>query len=201
MDYMDGWRYLNITNQEEKVYKTLLKNGASTVSKLAQLTHLDQRSVYDYIERLINKGLVGQIIQNGKRTFLSLNPHMLSFLIEEEKKDVENEFENLNQIFSENKRPIHMNYITTKQSFLKIIKNINSKTTLYFGQGIKKLQNEPYFQFFEKNIRPQKIKISNNAKIVAIFYDNVFLIYSIPEEKGFFIDDNDYTKNMKVYFK
>jgi sugar-specific transcriptional regulator TrmB len=94
---MVEWESLKITNQEFNVYKTLLKHGASTISFIADKSHMYERSAYDYIERLINKGLVGEIRCNNKRMFLGLNPITISYYIEQQKEQVEKDIEAINE--------------------------------------------------------------------------------------------------------
>src|SRR3989344_6709738 len=92
---MPAWDALGITEQELAVYQALLKHGASSVSGLAHKTHLNERSAYDYLERLICKGLVGQALHNNKRIFLGLNPLTLGYLIDEQKQQIANAFDRL----------------------------------------------------------------------------------------------------------
>ena len=204
-EHNPDWKLLGITNNEFKIYETLLKQGASTISFLADKAHLNERSAYDYIERLINKGLVGQIIHNGKRMFLGLNPEMLSNIIDEEKKDIEDEFAELEAINSEGRKQVMINIINTKAEFLKIIKGIENANEIYFGKGFGRIKKEPNMEYFlstnkKNNIKKKEIKFSN-AEIICIFTENIFLIYSIEDKKGFFIDNDEFTGNMKVYFK
>jgi sugar-specific transcriptional regulator TrmB len=209
---MPDWKCLDITENEFLVYECLLKNGASTISYIAHKTKLDQRSSYDYIERLINKGLVGEIIHNNKRMFLGLNPEMLDHYIDEHRKRTEDEFDFLDNLLKENRRDISLNIINSKKELLKFVKNIASdldkglnksnkrKPIIYFANNYERLFHEPSFRLFFNTKKPSKIRLNNPSETIMIFYRALFLIYSIPEEKGFFIDDNLFSENMKAYF-
>jgi len=192
------WKTLGITNKEFTIYQTLLKYGASTISFVANKTHLDERSAYDYIERLINKGLVGQIIHNNKRMFLGLNPDMLSYYIDEEKEEIEKEFEELHELQKKGKKGLLMNVISSKADFLKIIKKIQAYEVI-IGEDTKEITTNPNFEFFIKTNKPTIKKTT--ASVIALFSDEIFLIYSIPEQQGFFVKDELFAKNMKVYFR
>lgn len=206
---MTDWSILGITENEFRVYETLLKHGASTISSLANKVHLNERSVYDYIERLIHKGLVGQIIHNNKRMFLGLNPKMLSYYIEEEKKKIEEQINSLKKIASKGNEDIHANIISSKSDFLKFIKSSKGIDEVFIGARSKDIISNPNFKFCIKNNKPKitltskknTSSVYSNASIIALFSEELFLIYSIPEEKGFFIKDKEFTKSMRVYFR
>jgi len=190
---------LGITEKEFEIYKTLLRNGASTISFLANKAGLDQRSTYDYIERLINKGLVGQIMHNNKRMFLGLNPEMMEYLVEEEKKSINDKFTALNELSSVSGKGVLMNLISSKSDFLKIIKGTKAES-VFIGGKCKEVEGDPNFKYFIKKNNPESINVKSNASVIVVFGVELFLIYSVPEKKGFFVNDVDFVENMKVYF-
>ena len=53
-----------LTETEEKVYLSLLKQGTSLASDIIKKTQLHRTTIYDVLERLISKGFVSYIIQN-----------------------------------------------------------------------------------------------------------------------------------------
>jgi len=183
---------IGLTKNEFIVYETLLKTGACTISSLSKECRLDQRSIYDYIERLRFKGLVGQMTCNNKRLFLGLNPNNLEFLIDEEKEKINNLFDKLSQIKEENE--IETTIIENKLDFLRFIKNINHAKVL-IGEKFS-YTNEPDMKYFLKN----KSTKTTKRNIAAIFTKNRFLIFSGKDNKGFMVKNREFKNNMKVYF-
>lgn len=192
---------LDITKQEFKVYETLLEAGASTVSGLSRKTKIDQRNVYDYIERLINKGLVGQIKRNNKRMFLGLNPVMFEMYIDEEIEQVNEEFESLKKLLNTKQKDMILNYITSKSEFLRIVKDIRSDCKILIGPDCKEITDNPNFIFFRNNNKLKRIRTKSKAKVIALFYEDYFLLFSAREYKGFFVKDKSFSDNVRVYFK
>ena len=203
VNIMTKWNNLGITGNEFKIYETLLRNGASTVSSISDRSGLDQRSVYDYIERLINKGLVGQIIHNNKRMFLGLNPEMMSFLIDEEKAEVESEFDMFEKAAKIEEHGIQMHVISCKSDLIRMIKSVEGADEVFIGEDCKDIIKNPSFVFFLDNNKPKInwFKKVTKAAVIVIFSKDMFLIYSVPEEKGFFVKDCDFANNMRVYLK
>lgn len=192
---------LGMTEMEFKVYRALLKCGASTIPLIAKNSHLNERSAYDCIERLISKGIVGQIMQNNKRMFLALNPEMLSFAIEEHENKINKEFQEINAILAASQNKLNVHLIPSKAAFLKILKTV-VVDTVFLCLGAEELLNYPSFKFLLSSSNPTINKITfSEASVVVLFSKELFLIYSVPEEKGFYFNDSEFVKNIKVYFK
>lgn len=109
-------KQLGLTENEIKVYITLLKIGSSIVSIIAEHSGLYRPYVYDTLERLQEKGLVSFIFKDNKKFFQATNPsHLID--VEEEK------LEELNKIMPE------------LESFLKIPKE-GTRAELYSGKKV-----------------------------------------------------------------
>ncbi|MCA9495408.1 MAG: hypothetical protein KC589_00560 [Nanoarchaeota archaeon] len=80
---------LGLTKQEINVYKTLLDNGPLFVSSIAQKTGIHRRNIYDCLERLGKKGLVGYIKENNKKSYSVLNPKIILEKLEKRKESFE----------------------------------------------------------------------------------------------------------------
>lgn len=74
---------LGLSSGESKIYLALLKNGTSSVNHIKEIVKLHRPNIYDYLEKLINKGLVNFITQNNVKKFTAVNPDKLLEYIEE----------------------------------------------------------------------------------------------------------------------
>ena len=72
-----------LTNTEAKVYLMLLKSGSSLAGRITQETGIHRRSVYDALERLIEKGLVSYIKTNNRKYFQAEDPKRLADILKE----------------------------------------------------------------------------------------------------------------------
>jgi sugar-specific transcriptional regulator TrmB len=75
----------NLTDNEIKIYLTLLELGSALAGEITTKTGIHRRNVYDSIERLIKKGLVGYITNNNRKFFKAANPKHFFSLLEKEK--------------------------------------------------------------------------------------------------------------------
>ena len=66
-----------LTKSQANVYLALLKLGQTTILEIAKETKLKRASIYNYIEELINLGLVSKIPIGTKIYFKAENPLLL----------------------------------------------------------------------------------------------------------------------------
>ena len=78
-------REFNLTDNEIKIYLTLLELGSALAGEITTKTGIHRRNVYDSIERLIKKGLVGYITKNNRKYFKAAEPKHFFSLLEQER--------------------------------------------------------------------------------------------------------------------
>jgi len=74
---------------ETRVYLALLKLGASPVSKIKEKTNLHRTTIYDFLEKLINKSLVSFVVKNNVNFYSAVHPNKLLDFVNEKKDNVE----------------------------------------------------------------------------------------------------------------
>jgi len=79
---------LGFNKNEARVYLSLIKFEKADARQLIQDTKFHKNIVYDNLERLIDKGLVTFIIEEGRKLFSITKPKMLSSYFEEQEKEV-----------------------------------------------------------------------------------------------------------------
>lgn len=79
---------LGLTPAEAKIYLILLEQGASLAGFISRNTGIHRRSVYDAIERLIQKGLVSYIKTNNRKYFEAVSPDRLLEILHKKEDDI-----------------------------------------------------------------------------------------------------------------
>lgn len=80
---------LGLTAAESKIYLVLLQQGASLAGMISRNTGIHRRSVYDAIERLIQKGLVSYIKKNNRRYFEAASPERFLEILHKKEQDLQ----------------------------------------------------------------------------------------------------------------
>lgn len=162
-----------LTKTEEKVYLALLKRGESSASDIIKKTQLHRTTVYDVLERLIEKGLAGSIIKNKIKYYSPANPSKFLDIATEEKTKAEEKQKLAKKIFNDlstikgNSKTKSMAQIFVGVKGQKTIMNDIievGKDFLIFGSGGTFSEELPlYTEQWANARRKKKIK----AKIIA----------------------------------
>ena len=80
---------LGFTPNEAEIYMILVQYGKADANFLIRKTKFHKKIVYDYLEKLIDKGLVSYITEEKRRVFQIASPEMLPQLFAKEKKELD----------------------------------------------------------------------------------------------------------------
>jgi len=80
---------VGLTEGESKVYLALLRRGISTIGGIIKESGASNSKIYDILDRLNKKGLVGVSMINNRRNFEAKNPSIINELIKEKEKEIE----------------------------------------------------------------------------------------------------------------
>lgn len=74
---------LGLSKAEIKIYLSLLEFGEQSTSSLSQKTHIHRTYIYDILEKLKDKGLVGELTIDSKKSFKAIEPSRIKDYLEE----------------------------------------------------------------------------------------------------------------------
>lgn len=97
----DILEYIGMTGTEFNVYKILLKNEKSLASAIIKKSGLHRATVYDVLNRLIEKGLASYILINKKKYYSGAEPQKLSEILHEHKKNIEENEKKVSELVKE----------------------------------------------------------------------------------------------------
>jgi len=150
-----------LTENEAKVYTTLLELGPSHAGLISRKSGLHRRVVYDTLEMLIQKGLIGYILRNNVKLFQCVHPHRLVEILQEKKQHVEQVMPYMIDLFTKTKEKEETNFFTGKNGLKTVFED-----QLAIGKEILILGASPlaydmlgdYFFWFDKRRAAKKIK-------------------------------------------
>ena len=104
---------VGLTKTEIKIYLALLRLGQTTTTNIIREANINASKVYEFLDKLIQKGLASYVIQSNKKYFTATDPKNLKeFLREKEEKiqeqqiQIDNLIPSLNSIKAESKGAI-----------------------------------------------------------------------------------------------
>jgi len=124
---------IGFDEKESKIYLALLKAGQSSVSGLLKHTQIERRTIYDVLERLVQKGHASYFEENKTKIFIPTKPEVILTELEQKKAMFEKIIPKLSQL---EKNP--------KEVKVEILKGIKGLTTI-FHEIVEKNQNHISF--------------------------------------------------------
>lgn len=145
---------------EAKIYLTLLTYGPLQAGEISKKTQINRRTIYDTIERLIEKGYVSYSIVANKRVFKAANPDLIIGKIKEIEEQAQRLLPQLKNIFEKTKEEHEANIYKGRKGIRAILNDIlKEKEYIAFGSNEKCpeiMQHD--FYIFQKRKKDLKIK-------------------------------------------
>lgn len=150
-----------LTRTEAKIYLALLDLGSAMSGTISSKTGIHRRSVYDAIERLIEKGLVSYIEQNNRKYFEPVSPQRLYEILNEKENSLKEILPELIKKYNFKQEKKETVFFRGKLGIKSVFEDqLNSKEVLIIGATLNH-ENiiKYYFPFFDKRRLDKKIKL------------------------------------------
>ncbi len=159
------------TSNEAKIYLTLLKAKIATATKIATLSKIHRRNVYDAINRLCEKGFISYVAKNNKKYYRAVNPQKIVDLFKEKLAFSESILPDLTKLYqkSEEKRTINIfeGPRGIKTFFDDLIREALAKDKQIYiiGATGKAFEKIPFFieRVYSEMIKKQKLHVHTLA--------------------------------------
>jgi sugar-specific transcriptional regulator TrmB len=218
-------RDAGLTDNESKVYLSLIDLGPSLAGKISRKTGLHRRTIYDVTETLIQKGLVSYILENNRRIFTANDPKHILDIIEEKKSILLPKIEELYGKFKLTKKKEQTNFYRGKNGLKIVFENqLNYEEVLVLGATRDAYNTMPYyFKWFnerrkekkvrvriitsDKSIRPKILADTRylpekyaNPVVINIYGDSVAMIMWGKNPFAIVVEQEEFAQGYKKYF-
>jgi len=155
---------VGLSKNEAKIYLRLLREGSCLAGTIAKLTGIHRRNVYDSIERLIKKGLVGYIKKNNRMYFRVVEPERFIEILKEKEEIIREILPKLRLMPKKENEEIL--FFRGKNGLKSIFEDQLREKKEILIVGASKVANKIlkyYFHWFNKRRVKERIKV----KIIA----------------------------------
>lgn len=165
--YLGILQDLGLTPNEAKIYQTLIEQGESSAGEIATRGKIHRRNVYDTLDRLVEKGLVFQILEKGENIYKAVDPAKLLEIVKEKEKKLQTILPELQKQF-EAKPSYQQAYIYRGvEGFKNYLRDILRLKQDVFFIGAKGL-------WFDPKLKTFLISFLKEAKRLNIKYRYIF---------------------------
>ncbi|MES2409691.1 MAG: helix-turn-helix domain-containing protein [Patescibacteria group bacterium] len=189
MKYTELFQNLGLAKNEAKIYEVLLENGEQGVGVISEKSGVHRRNVYDSLQRLMEKGLVIEIIESAENKYQAVEPKKLLEIIQEKADSIEKILPELEKLQFNTPTEYRVHTYRGKEGWKQYIRDIINTGEDFYSIGAKGGWLDPRVQSFlpsfldqlkKKNIKThhlfdQEAKTQNHPILKAVDRDYKFL--------------------------
>jgi sugar-specific transcriptional regulator TrmB len=132
--YLKKLERAGLTGNEARVYLELLRNGKLSANEIAKQIGMDRTLAYTVLNHLIEKGMIGYIIESGKKLFHAESPSNLLNPIREKEALIKDLSKELAEIQTSEKSDYEVNVYEGKEGLRTLMRKIiEQKSFCSFG--------------------------------------------------------------------
>ena len=153
--YKDLVKSAGLTENEAKVYVALLKIGISTTSKIIQKAKVSGGKIYETLDKLHQKGLVGVTEIKGVKNFQTTSPQALITYVREKKEELEKKekqlydiLPNLLKLQQSSDEDTSVNMLIGERAIKPLIKELFTNAKDIYAMGLRGTKNSKYNNFW-----------------------------------------------------
>ncbi len=181
MDLKQVLEDAGLSDGESRVYLSLLKLGSVPVSVIKEETRLHRTTIYDFIEKLLNKGLVAYVIKNNIKYFCAAQPHKILDYVNEREENLRKAIPELQKISEFKKEEILVEVYPGKEGFKTLINDVLRHGKDYQTMGIdESIYKEQFDTVIKRYLKEAQRKGMQERSITR---DDAKYVYSSPAIK------------------
>lgn len=119
-----------LSKNKAAIYLTLLRSGSSTAEKLARVSGIHRRNVYDTLEDLMKIGLASSVVNDGKKFFKATSPDYLLEILNDKEEEIKRKRVNITSTISNLSK---IQKLSKEENFVTIYKGVG---------GVKAILND-----------------------------------------------------------
>jgi len=163
-----------LSEGEAEVYLALLKLGSVPVSKIKEETNLHRTTIYDFLDKLLNKGLVNYVVKNNIKFYKATHPNKLLDYVKEKEENIKEILPKLKELAEFDRGELKVEVYKGREGF-KTVLNDQLRfggELLAFGVDESKFKErfpillEQYFKKEEEKGMRERLLASEEAEFI-----------------------------------
>ena len=153
---------IGLSDGESTIYLALLKLGSSPVHKIKEETRMHRTTIYDFLEKLLTKGLASYVIKGGVKYYKATHPNKLLDYIKEKENMVNDVLPELGKLSDFHKDEITVEVYRGVEGVKTLLKDVlrEGKDHVIFGidESMFKEKLGPFMEWYFKEEKKRRFK-------------------------------------------
>ncbi|MCK5334095.1 MAG: hypothetical protein KAJ24_06270 [Candidatus Aenigmarchaeota archaeon] len=220
---------IGLTPKEVDVYLALISLDAASISEIRSKANVSRKSIYEILQKLLDKGLVSYIVKDNKKQYMAATPERFIELLKEKEANLETILPELLRKHKESEEETSIRVYVGKEGMKTITNNILKvekplyalvgrelildSLKYYAPQFIKKRINQKIHAklVYDESVRKRKIKIplteiryvpneSASPISIIIYGDNLNLLIFTENPIAIHMKSKEIAQSFMNYF-
>jgi sugar-specific transcriptional regulator TrmB len=169
---------LGFSSSEAKVYLSLIRYSSCTIQVLAKCTNIHRRNIYDVINRLIEKGMVCEIVTSGGNLYKAFDPEKIESIYNQKMKEIKSILPDLQGIYNRSNSGNSQNEVVIfrglegYKNYMRMI--LSARKTIY-SLGTKGDWFDSRLNNFSADFFKEKARLGIESKLLIDYeYSKIF---------------------------
>lgn len=198
MDKKDVLKELGLSDGETGVYLALLSSGESKVNRIKMETKMHRTTIYDFLDKLIKKGLVSYVVKNNVKFYSAAHPSKLEELIREKKEHLEEIIPSLVKLSELEKKHVKVEIYEGIEGFKTLLNKVLKESNELLSFGIDETKFEERFPHIIKNYFKKEQRIGHRERLIA--QKGTKFVYKYPHMRYRYIDKSFFNPTPTMIF-
>ncbi len=128
---------LGFEEREIKIYLSLIKNNGSTALKISKDTKIDRTTIYDLLEKMIQRGFISFFVENKAKHFFAISPEKLLIYFKEKYSSLESIFPEIKKLEKKDQIKVSCELFSGIEGMKNVIKDFINENKNYKTIGIR----------------------------------------------------------------
>ncbi len=147
---------IGLSEKEAKIYLSCLELGPSPVSKIALGAKLNRVSTYDILKKLLHRGYVSEVNQNGTKHFSATEPDMIKHDMRQRYINLKSALPELRRINGSTQHP-HIKYYEGTKAVKKIYSDTLQSTSEILNYADSRLLRQ-FWPEYDREYVAERVK-------------------------------------------
>ncbi len=158
---------LGLSEGETKVYLALLKLGPSNVHKIKEEANIHRTTVYDFVDKLIDKGLVSYVMKNGIKYFKANDVDKLKDYLSEKQEKLKEILPELQKLQSFIKEDFSVEVHEGREGFKYWLNLVLKEKKDVYGIGLEESEYDAKYHYELENYFKKEIELGIKERIIT----------------------------------
>ena len=187
---------IGLTPKEVDVYLALMQSRSSSIFDLMNRARVSRKSIYEILQKLLNKGLVSYTIQDNKKIFEAVSPERLIEIVKEKEANIQSMLPELMKRYQKNEKDVKVEVFLGTEGMKTVSNNLLKEKKNFYV-----LANEGKIFEYLKYYMPQ---FQQKMRVLGIWGDVIYSEsardkkYHTPAENNIRYVSDKYSSPMSI---